>query len=39
MKLPMIGQVVSEMFENNGHVHVYNPGAGADKSLVIFFQT
>ena len=30
----LIGQVVSEkMFENNGHIHVYIPGAGADNSL------
>ena len=21
------------MFENNGHIHVYSPGAGADTSL------
>ena len=22
-----------KMFENNGHIHVYSPGAGADKPL------
>ena len=28
------------MFENNGHIHVYSPGAGADKQLasIFFFQ-
>ena len=26
-------------FENNGHIHVYSPGAGADNLLVsIFFH-
>ena len=31
MNLAMIDPTVSEkMFENNGHVHVYSPGAGAD---------
>ena len=28
------GQVVSEkIFENNGHIHVYNPGVRADNPL------
>ena len=33
------GQVVSEkkMFENNGHIHVYSPWAGADNPLESFF--
>ena len=26
------------MFENNGHAHVYRPGAGADNPLGYFFQ-
>ena len=36
----LTGQVVSEetMFENNGYVHVYSPGAGADNPLVSFFS-
>ena len=31
----LAGQLVSEKkaFENNGHKHVYSPGAGADNSL------
>ena len=35
MKLALIGRVVSEekMFENNGYVHVYSPGEGADNPL------
>ena len=35
MNFGMIGQVVSEkaMFANNGYVHVYSPGAGADNPL------
>ena len=33
--LPLIGQAVSEkkVFENNGHIHVYSPGAEADTPL------
>ena len=32
--LTWIGQVVLEkMYGNNGHIHVYSPGAGADKPL------
>ena len=34
--MALIGQVVSDsekMFENNGHIHVYSPGAGADNPL------
>ena len=32
---PYDGEAVSEkkMFENNDHIHVYNPGAGEDNSL------
>ena len=39
MKFGLIGQAVSEekMFENNGHMHVLSPGAGADNSLGYFF--
>ena len=31
----LIGQEVSEkkMFENNGYIHVYSPGAGANNPL------
>ena len=31
----LIGQAVSEkkMFENNGHIHVFSPRAGADNTL------
>ena len=32
--LTFTGQLVSEkMFENNGHIHVYGPGAGVDKPM------
>ena len=33
--LALVGQAVSEkkMFENNSHIHVYSPGAGADNPL------
>ena len=33
--LVLIGQVISEkkMFENNGDIHVYSPGAGTDNPL------
>ena len=32
--MALIGQVVSEeMFENDGYVHLYNSGAGADNPL------
>ena len=32
------GQAVSEkIFENNGYIHVYSPGAGGDNPLVQFF--
>ena len=32
-----IGQAVSEkMFENNGHIHEFSPGAGADNPLGYF---
>ena len=35
INLALIGQAVSEkMFENNGYIHVYSPGAGADNPLV-----
>ena len=38
-KFALIGQAVSEkMFENNGNVHVYSPGAGADNPLGSFFH-
>ena len=32
------GQLVSEkkMFENNGYIHVYSPGTGADNPLKSF---
>ena len=34
LNLALIGHVVSEkMFENNGHIHVYSPEAGAYNSL------
>ena len=35
MTLALIGRAVSErkLFENNGHVHVYSPGAGADNPI------
>ena len=38
--LGLIGQAVSEkkMFENNGYVHVYSPGAGTDNPLGSFFS-
>ena len=31
--LALIGHVVSDrkMFENNGHIHVFSPGAGAKQ--------
>ena len=34
-EMAFIGQVVLEkkMFENNGYVHLYSPGAGADNPL------
>ena len=41
LNLALIGQAVYEkkMFENNGHIHVYSPGAGADNPLAsIFFK-
>ena len=42
MKLALIGQVVSEktMFENNGHIHVYSPVAGAGNpwGQIFFFK-
>ena len=33
--MALIGQAVSvkNMFENNGHIHVYSPRAGADNPL------
>ena len=33
--LALIGHAVSEtkMFENNGHIHVFSPGAGAEDTL------
>ena len=32
--LALTGQAISEkMFENNGHIHVFSPGAGADHLL------
>ena len=36
--MALIGQAVSveKMFENNGHIHVYSPGAGTDNNLVSF---
>ena len=33
MNLALIGQAFSEMFENNGHIHVFSPGAGTDNPL------
>ena len=39
--LILVGQAVSEkkIFENNGHMHVYSPGAGADNHLgLIYFH-
>ena len=40
LNLALIGQVVNEkkMFENNGHIHVYSPGAGANNPLASFFS-
>ena len=39
INLGLIGQVVSEkMFENNGYVHVYSPGAGADNPPGVNFS-
>ena len=37
--LGLIGQSVLEekMFENNGYVHVFSPGAGADNPMGSFF--
>ena len=26
------------MFVNNGHIHVYSPGAGTDNPLGLFFH-
>ena len=40
-KSNLIGRAISgkKMFENNGHIHVYSPGTGADNSLrSIFFR-
>ena len=36
----LIDQAVSEeiMFENNGYVHVYSPGAGAENPLGSIFS-
>ena len=36
----LIGRAVLEkkILENGGHVHLYNPGAGADNPLVSFFS-
>ena len=38
--LAFIGHVVSKKrkFENNGHKHVYRPGARADNTLGSFFS-
>ena len=38
--LALIGQAVSDkkMFENNGHIHVFSPKAGADKTVGYFFH-
>ena len=34
INLALIGQAVSEkMFDNNGYIHVYCPGTGADNPL------
>ena len=34
MKLALISQMISEkMFENNGHIHLYRHGAGADNPM------
>ena len=27
------GQAISEKFDNNGYIHVYSPGTGADNHL------
>ena len=37
--MALIGQVVSEkkMFDSNGYIHVYSPGAGADNPLGSIF--
>ena len=41
--LALIGQAVLEkkIVENGGHIHVYSPGAGADKPLgsIYFINT
>ena len=39
MKFGIDWPSVSEkkMFENNGYIHVYSPGAGTDNSLWSFF--
>ena len=37
LKLALIGQAFSEMFESYGHIHVYRPGAVADNTLGSFF--
>ena len=32
--MALTGQAVSEkMFDNNGYIHVYSPGAGTDNPL------
>ena len=36
-KPALTGQAVSKMFENNVHIYVYSPGAGADNTLRSFF--
>ena len=35
IKFGVIGQAISEkkMFDNNGYIHVYSPGIGADNPL------
>ena len=36
-ELASIGQAVLEMFEDNGHMHVYSRGTGADEDLMSNF--
>ena len=34
--MALIGQAISDIFENNCHLHVYSPGAGANYLLGSF---
>ena len=37
--LVLIGRMVpGNMFENNGHIHLFSSVAGTDKTLVSFFH-